>query len=109
MSDTLPDEVRTSTSGVDLGSYVLVTTAHRGVFGGVLKEDRGDTVVLDDCRCCIYWPQEVHGFLGLAHSGPLKGSRVSPAAPSTTLYAITSVSTMTTEAEAAWREGPWSA
>lgn len=59
---------------------VLVTTAHRGVFFGYATKTDGETIKLRAARCCLYWPPEQKGFLGLASDGPLKGARVGPAA-----------------------------
>src|ERR1700684_2140976 len=59
---------------------VLVTTSHRGVFFGYATETDGATIKLRSARNCIYWPTENKGFMGLANMGPVKGSRVGPAA-----------------------------
>lgn len=88
-------------------AYVLVTTERRGVFAGVMKRDRGATVVLTDGRNCIYWTREVKGFLGLAVTGPLAGSRIGPAVPELTLHGVTSISICTPEARKAWEAAPW--
>jgi hypothetical protein len=95
------------TNGTALGEWVLVTTAHRGVFFGRLAEDRGEVVTLEEARNCVYWPPATKGFLGLAEQGPPDGSRVGPSVPSLTLRAVTSVARCTPKAEAAWRIGPW--
>jgi len=59
------------------GLPVLVTTAHRGVFFGYAHGSTGGkTIKLKAARCCIYWPRENKGFLGLANAGPVKGARV---------------------------------
>lgn len=88
--------------------YVLVTTSHRGVFAGFLKSDEGEVVTLAEARNCLYWSQEVRGFLGLAITGPTKSCRVGPAAPEVKLYGVTSVSQCTDEAQKAWEPAPWS-
>lgn len=90
--------------------FVVVTTEHRGVFGGYLNgsNDTDKTVSLTEAHMCIYWPTEVHGVLGLATTGPLKGSRISPAVPKITLQGVTAVSDCTPEATRAWQSRPWS-
>lgn len=88
--------------------YVLVTTAHRGVFAGELVEDWDDVVILKNARNCIYWSAEVKGFLGLALTGPTKSCRVGPAVPQLKLRNVTSLGACTPEARAAWEAGPWS-
>lgn len=85
---------------------VLVTTAHRGVFFGYAVETDGATIKLRDGRNCVYWPSENRGFIGLATMGPMKGSRVGPAAE-IELRDITSVAECTPAAVAAWEAAPW--
>jgi hypothetical protein len=86
---------------------VLVTTAHRGVFFGYATDTSGDIIQLRAARNCIYWPAENKGFLGLASKGPLKGSRIGPAAD-LELRKITAVAACTPEAIEAWEKAPWS-
>ena len=91
------------------GLPVLVTTAHRGVFFGYAAgSTSGKTINLKQARCCIYWPRENRGFLGLANTGPAKGARVGPPA-NIELRDITCVAECTPEAVAAWEAAPWSA
>ena len=85
---------------------VLVTTAHRGVFFGYAQKTDGTTIKLRGARCCIYWPSENKGFLGLASMGPLKGARVGPAAD-IELRDITCVAGCTAAAVTAWEAAPW--
>jgi hypothetical protein len=87
---------------------VLVTTLHRGVFFGYAKDTSGTTIALRSARCCLYWPATQKGFLGLASVGPVKGSRVGPAAD-LELRDITSVAACTPVAVAAWESCPWEA
>jgi hypothetical protein len=85
---------------------VLVTTAHRGVFFGYATKTDGQTIKLRAARCCIYWPVENKGFLGLASDGPLPGARVGPAAD-IALRDITCVAECTPVAVEAWEKAPW--
>lgn len=85
---------------------VLVTTAHRGVFFGYADNTSGNTIKLYSGRCCIYWPQSNHGFMGLASDGPKSGARIGPAAD-IELRDITSVIDCTEAAVAAWEKAPW--
>lgn len=87
---------------------VLVTTAHRGVFFGYTHDTAGAIITLRAARNCLYWPREQKGFLGLAAVGPVKGTRIGPAAD-IELRDITSVATCTPEAVIAWEKAPWSA
>jgi hypothetical protein len=85
---------------------VLVTTAHRGVFFGYASETSGDTIKLTRARCCVYWPAENKGFLGLASDGPLDGAKIGPAAD-IELRDITCVAEVTAEAAERWNDAPW--
>jgi hypothetical protein len=86
---------------------VVVTTSHRGVFFGYATDTEGAIIKLRAARNCLYWPSEQKGFLGLASTGPLKGSRIGPSAD-IELHDITSVSICTPEAVAAWEKALWS-
>lgn len=86
---------------------VLVTTAHRGVFFGYATHTDGATIKLRAARNCIYWPVEQKGFLGLAATGPVRGSRIGPAAD-IELRDITCVAEVTDDAVKAWERAPWS-
>ena len=85
---------------------VLVTTTHRGVFFGFATKTDGESIALRAARNCLYWPAENKGFLGLASMGPMKGSRVGPAAD-IELRDITCVAEVSTAAIAAWESAPW--
>lgn len=90
--------------------FVVVTTEHRGVFGGLLNGDdpSSSTLTLSDAQMCVYWSSDLQGVLGLASSGPSKGCRVSPAVPKLVLQGVTAVIDATEDAEKAWRARPWS-
>jgi len=107
-----------------VGQKVVVTTAHRGVFFGevvsynlateVVSPDgtttkNPSTITLKDCRVVVYWPAEVRGFVGLAYTGPLQGSRISPPAPMAQYTDITGLLACTPQAAAAWESGLWDA
>lgn len=82
---------------------VLVTTKHRGVFFGYIDPAFKDNVHLDleTCMCAIYWGT-TRGFQELATTGPTEKSRVGSAAESCRVRDVTSVTTVSQEAEAAW-------
>lgn len=85
---------------------VVVTTQHRGVFFGYATDVGGEIINLRAARNCLYWPIENKGFMGLASMGPVRGSRVGPAAD-IQLRNITSVVACTPEAVKAWEAAPW--
>lgn len=91
------------------GTKVVVTTAHRGVFFGTLAARDGSTVTLADARNCLYWDRSIRGFLGLAESGPSKGSRVGPSVGELELFDVTSITRCTPKAAEQWEKAPWSA
>ena len=86
--------------------FVLVTTVHKGVFAGYATKTDGETIKLRSARNCLYWPRKNKGFLGLASEGPVKGSRVGPAAD-IELRDITCVAECTEAAAKAWEKSPW--
>lgn len=90
--------------------FVVVTTEHRGVFGGYLngQDETAKTITLTDAQMCVWWSASVGGVVGLAAGGPDKSCRVSPAAPKLVLQSVTAVMEATPEAEKAWRARPWS-
>ena len=98
---------------------VVVTTDsnRRGVFAGELvKEVKKEFpsgsilwfVTLKNAQMCVYWSPETHGVLGLAATGPAKGSRITPQVLSIELDGVTSIMDMTDEAVKKWRAEPWS-
>ena len=86
---------------------LVVTTAHRGVFFGYGEVTEGAVIRLERSRMCLYWPAEDRGVVGLAVTGPLKGSRVGPAAPAITLRDVTSIMEASQEAVRQWELAPW--
>jgi hypothetical protein len=86
--------------------FVVVTTAHKGVFGGYATDTDGPTIKLRAAKNCLYWPAENGGFLGLAADGPKKGARVGPAVD-IELRDITCVAFATPEAASAWSAASW--
>ncbi len=87
---------------------VVVTTKYRGVFFGTLESKDGTEVCLTDARNCVHWSSKTKGFVGLAATGPLEGSRVGPAAPKIELVDVTAVLWCSDAAVKRWEEGPWS-
>ena len=87
---------------------VVVTTRHRGVFFGTLVKKVGDEVHLKDASVCVHWSSKTRGFVGLAATGPMEGSRVSVAAPMIELIDCTAVLHCSDEAIERWEKQPWS-
>ena len=90
--------------------YVMVTTAHRGVFAGVLDGDgTGETVTLRQARMCVYWSAAMRGVLGLAAIGPDADCKIGPAVEALTLRNVTAVIDVTPAARERWEQQPWRA
>lgn len=106
--EALLRESRGEESMIEQGKHVVVTTQFRGVFFGVLEAHEGTDVTITDAMVCVYWSQSTRGFLGLAVTGPLDGSRVSKSAPRLSLAGVTSVTECTPEAVEKWKGQPWS-
>lgn len=87
---------------------LIVTTEHRGVFFGYGEPTTESTIRLERARMCVYWPEGLHGVLGLAAVGPGQGSKIGPAVVALTLQAVTAVVEATPAAAEAWEKEPWS-
>lgn len=81
--------------------YVVVTTAHRGVFAGYASKTDGPTVTLRAARLCLYWSVDLKGFMGLASHGPNTNCKIGPPA-NIELRDITAVVECTDKARDAW-------
>lgn len=86
--------------------FVIVTTKHRGVFGGYATFTSGETISLRAGRLCLMWSADLRGFMGLAYKGPNQGCRIGPPAD-ITLRDVTAVIEVTPEAEHNWELAPW--
>jgi len=91
---------------------VLITTNKdlRGVFFGYIDPDDAekDTIRVTEVQMCVYWSTNVHGFLGLAATGPLKDCKITKPAPAGTIKGVTLVAECSKEAVKAWKNTPWS-
>jgi len=85
---------------------VLVTTAHRGVFAGLVPDDQD---MADKCmplkmaKMAIHWGT-TKGVMELAHSGPTQHSKISLPADIAMLNDITAIFEITEAAWAVWQE-----
>lgn len=86
--------------------YVLVTTAHRGVFAGYAKNTDSDAIKLRAGRLCVYWTADCRGFMGLAADGPKNGCKIGPPAD-IEIRNITSVVECTEDARKRWEGFKW--
>jgi len=84
---------------------VLVTTAHKGVFAGLVPDDQDMTVrtiALTSARMAIYWGT-TKGVMELAEIGPNGKSRISATADIPALHDVTAIFDVTTGAWAKWQ------
>lgn len=83
---------------------VLVTTAHRGVFAGLIDDDADltqTTLRLTQARMAIYWGT-TKGVMELADTGPTASSKISAPADIPVLHDVTAVFLISDEAWRAW-------
>ena len=83
---------------------VLITTKHRGVFGGFVPAEQdltARTIKVRGMRCAIRWDVQ-GGFLELAERGPGASARIGLPADCHALHDITGVWEITPKAWAAW-------
>src|SRR5581483_9007728 len=83
---------------------VVVTTAHRGVFFGLLAGDRaGKTVELADAQMCVYCSSDVRGVPALATDGPSRRATATRPVPQTRLEDVSIVIYATEDAVKQWQ------
>lgn len=83
---------------------VLVTTAHRGVFFGLIKP--GDmakrTIALKGARMAIFWGTD-KGVMQLAATGPTSKSKIGAEADIPVLHDVTGIFAVSDLAAEMWR------
>lgn len=88
----------------DTTKPILVTTAHRGVFAGLVPADTdlgAKTLALKDARMAIYWGT-TKGVMELAETGPTSKSKISAKADIPVLHDVTAVFEISDAAWAKW-------
>lgn len=102
------DNIADSQNGDRVGRAVVVTTEHRGVFFGYIKEDQSPMwIELDRCRMAIMWDSSIRGVLGLASHGPSNSCRISHDTPHGKIWKITGVFACSEVARDKWESAPW--
>jgi hypothetical protein len=84
---------------------VLVTTAHRGVFGGLIPDDQDLTakaMPLAEARMAIRWGT-TKGLMQLCDSGPTSSSLISAPADVPMLHDITAIFAISDKAWEKWQ------
>lgn len=85
---------------------VLITTAHRGVFAGLIPADQdltAQSMPLKNAKMAIYWGT-TKGLMQLCETGPTTSSKISAKADIPMLHAITGVFDISPAAWAAWEK-----
>lgn len=59
---------------------VVVLTEFKEIFCGWTGDTTGDRIKLRAARQACYYSEQTHGLIGLAVTGPAKGSKIGPAA-----------------------------
>lgn len=85
--------------------FVMVTTSYKGVFAGWAVDTSGDSIHLRAGRACLYWDQDVGGFMGLAEEGPSRGCRIGACAD-IEVRCVTAVVLVTDRARRGWENAP---
>lgn len=88
--------------------FLVVTTAHKGVFAGLGVPSDAENIELTEARMCVYWSTNCKGVLGLASAGPTKSCKIGPPVQKIILRGVTAVIEATEDAAKAWRAQPWS-
>lgn len=83
---------------------ILVTTEYRGIFFGYVKDKSKlpQEITLTLPRNCIYWSEDLEGFIGLSVKGPNDTCTIGCKGIEMTLYKITSTAKVSKEAEKKW-------
>ena len=84
---------------------VLVTTAHCGVFAGLIDDDQdinAKTMPLKSAKMAICWGT-TKGLMELCDTGPTKTSRISAPADIPALHDITAIFDISAEAWKKWQ------
>lgn len=85
---------------------VVVLTEFKEIFCGWTTDVTGDRIRLRNARQACYYSEETHGLLGLAVSGPGKGSRIGPAANIEVRQVVNVIECQATAAKA-WENATW--
>jgi|SRR5262245_16977953 len=59
---------------------VVILTEFKEIFCGWTTDTSGESIKLRNARQAVYYSADTHGLLGLAVTGPAKGSKIGPPA-----------------------------
>lgn len=93
-------------TGKNKERLVVVLTEFKEIFCGFTHDTSGDKINLRNARQAIYFSESTHGLLGLAVTGPGKGSKIGPAA-NIEVRRIVNVIECSLAAVEAWEKADW--
>jgi hypothetical protein len=85
---------------------VVVITEFKEIFCGWTNDTSGDVIKLRAAKQACYYSEPTHGLLGLAVTGPAKGSRIGPAADMEIRKPVNIIECQIA-AVAEWEKGSW--
>lgn len=85
---------------------VIVLTEFKEIFCGWSSDVSGDRIKLRNARQAVYYSAETHGLLGLAVTGPARGSKIGPAA-NMEIRRVVNVVECSQAATQAWENATW--
>jgi hypothetical protein len=85
---------------------VCVLTEFKEIFCGWTTDVSGDRIQLRNARQACYYSEQTHGLLGLAVTGPAKGSKIGPAANIEVRRVVNVIECQQAAAEA-WENAKW--
>ena len=85
---------------------VVVLTEFKEIFCGWATDVSGDRIQLRNARQACYYSEATHGLIGLAVTGPAKGSRIGPAA-NIEVRRVVNVIECQSAAANAWENAKW--
>jgi hypothetical protein len=85
---------------------VVVLTEFKEIFCGWATDTSGESIKLRNARQAVYYSAETHGLLGLAVSGPGKGSKIGPPA-NIEVRRVVNVIECSQSAIEAWEKAKW--
>ena len=85
---------------------VVVLTEFKEIFCGWATDTEGDRIKLRNARQACYFSEDTHGLIGLAVTGPGRGSKIGPAA-NIEVRRVVNVIECSQAAAEAWEKSSW--
>jgi len=91
-------------------AVVVSTGEHKGIFFGYIEKKEipeDNKIKLINARMCVYFSENVHGFVGLASWGPNNRCKITPSVPEIYLSEVNSIMVCTEKAKEEWEKEHW--